>query len=139
MRDLCNFFRGNFNCNDVPATHQGHVLGVPRELAVEDEVNPGVVHLPGILQRGHVEAVLYCTVLYCTVLCTVLYCAVLYLQRGHVVAVLGPVLGQARHLLPLKLLQSCQVRVSASNIFKDRVGEGDFYLYCLFSAIVLKK
>ena len=72
MRDLCNFFRGNFNCNDVPATHQGHVLGVPRELAVEDEVNPGVVHLPGILQRGHVEAVLYCTVLYCTVLyCTV--------------------------------------------------------------------
>ena len=112
MRDLCNFFRGNFNCNDVPATHQGHVLGVPRELAVEDEVNPGVVHLPGILQRGHVEAVLYCTVLYCTVLCTVLYCTVLYLQRGHVVAVLGPVLCQARHFPPFKLLQRREVRVS---------------------------
>ena len=70
------FFRGNFNCNDVPATHQGHVLSVPRELAVEDEVNPGVVHLPGILQRGHVEAVLYCIVLYCTLYCAVLYCTV---------------------------------------------------------------
>ena len=48
--DFCDFFRGNFNFNDVPATHQGHVLGVPRELAVKDEVNPGVIHLPGILK-----------------------------------------------------------------------------------------
>ena len=38
----------------------------------------------------------------------------LVLQSGHVVAVLGPVLGQRRHLPPPQLLQSCNIRVSGN-------------------------
>ena len=36
----------------------------------------------------------------------------LVLEGGHVVAVLGPVLGQGGHLPPAQLLQSCHIRVS---------------------------
>ena len=55
-------------------TYHGHVLGVPGKLPVEDEADAGLVLLPGVL------------------------------QRGHVAAVLGPVLGEARHLFPFKFL-----------------------------------
>ena len=39
-------------------THQRHVLGISWELPVENKINPSLVHLPLILERGHVVAVL---------------------------------------------------------------------------------
>ena len=66
-----------------------------------------------VLQRGHVVTVLYFIVVECTLLyCTVMYC-VLHLQGGHVVAVLGAVLGEGRHLPPAQLLEGGHVGVPA--------------------------
>ena len=58
----------------LTVAYHGHVLGVTGELPVEDEVDARLVLLPGVL------------------------------QGGHVAAVLGPVLSQARNLLPFKFL-----------------------------------